>query len=41
MFKNTNEVDIDVNNMSSALSTAYDEFIGTMPHGKSSNSKRN
>ena len=20
--------------MSSALSTAYDEFIGTMPHGK-------
>ena len=32
--KNTNEVDIDVNNMSSALSTAYDEFIGTMPHGK-------
>ena len=32
--KNANEVNVDVDNMSSALSTAYAEFIGTMPHGK-------
>ena len=32
--KNTNESSIDVDNVSFTLSTAYDEFIRTMPHGK-------